>query len=79
MSPTVFRSGGFRFYFFSREETRMHVHVHGTDGEAKFWLEPHIELAHNYSLSDRQITAAFRLVREHEDEIRKAWQAHFRR
>ena len=79
MSPTVFRSGGFRFYFFSREETRMHVHVHGTDGEAKFWLEPRIELAQNYSLSDRQVTAALRLIREHEDEIRKAWQAHFGR
>jgi len=29
MSPTVFREGGFRFYFFSREESRMHVHVTG--------------------------------------------------
>ena len=28
MSPTIFREGPFRFYFFSREETRMHVHVH---------------------------------------------------
>ena len=23
----------------------MHVHVHCADGEAKFWLEPEIELA----------------------------------
>ena len=29
MSPTVFRAKGFRFFFFSREEPRMHVHVHG--------------------------------------------------
>ncbi len=28
----------------------MHVHVHGTNGEAKFWLEPKIELAGNYGL-----------------------------
>jgi len=39
MSPTIFREGPFRFYFFSREETRMHVHVHATAGEAKFWLK----------------------------------------
>ena len=45
MRPTVFREGGFRFYFFSREESRMHVHVQGQSGEAKFWLEPAIELA----------------------------------
>ena len=77
MSPTVFRSGGFRFYFFSREEPRMHVHVHRANGEAKFWLEPQIELAQNYGLSDRQLTTAFRLIREHEDEIRAGWKAHF--
>jgi hypothetical protein len=47
VSPTVFRSGGYRFYFFSREETRKHVHVHHAAGEAKFWLEPEIELARN--------------------------------
>jgi hypothetical protein len=40
MSPTIFREAGFRFYFFSREEPRMHVHVQCADGEAKFWLEP---------------------------------------
>lgn len=38
MSPAIFREGGFRFYFFSREEPRIHVHVHGADGEAKFWI-----------------------------------------
>jgi uncharacterized protein DUF4160 len=54
MSPTVFRSGGFRFYFFSREEPRMHVHVHHAEGEAKFWLEPEIALADNYGLSRRR-------------------------
>ncbi|CAO5008466.1 hypothetical protein MICAER10613_005880 [Microcystis aeruginosa] len=51
MSPTVFREDGYRFFFFSREETRMHVHVHCAEGEAKFWLEPQIELARNYNLS----------------------------
>jgi hypothetical protein len=48
MSPTIFRQGNFCFFFFSIEETRMHVHVDATDGEAKFWLEPKIELAKNY-------------------------------
>ena len=79
MSPTVFRHGPYRFYFFSREEARMHVHVQSTTGEAKFWLEPEIELAQNYGLNPRQITATLRLVKEHEGEIRKAWQMHFSR
>jgi hypothetical protein len=36
MSPTVFRWKGYRFFFFSREEERKHVHVTCADGEAKF-------------------------------------------
>ena len=51
MSPTVLRIKGYRFFFFSREETRKHIHVHCAKGEAKFWLEPNIELAKNFGLS----------------------------
>lgn len=50
MSPTVFREGAYRFFFFSREERRLHIHVNHPTGEAKFWLEPEIELAVNYGL-----------------------------
>jgi hypothetical protein len=77
MSPTVFREGEFRFYFFSREESRMHIHVQAPNGEAKYWMEPHIELAVNYGLTQKQLNTALRLIQEHEDEIRRAWQAHF--
>jgi len=55
MSPTIFREKGYRFFFFSREETRMHVHVYCGDGEAKFWLAPEIELARNHRLSRLQL------------------------
>lgn len=55
----------------------MHVHVHATNGEAKFWLEPSIEVAQIHSLSMRQVNSALRLIQEHEDEIRKAWKKHF--
>jgi len=77
MSPTVFRESGFRFYFFSREETRMHVHVQGPDGEAKYWIEPAVELAHNYGLNERQLRSAKALIEAHADEIRRSWARHF--
>jgi len=48
VSPTIFREGPYRFFFFSREESRMHVHVASSDGEAKFWLAPRLELAENH-------------------------------
>jgi hypothetical protein len=34
----------------------MHVHVHHAEGEAKFWIEPEIELARSYGLSRRRVT-----------------------
>jgi hypothetical protein len=77
MSPTIFRDGSFRFYFFSREEPKSHVHVQCPEGEAKFWLEPVVALAQNHGLSDQQVRAAQRLVEEHIGEIRSAWTKHF--
>ncbi|TAN49845.1 MAG: DUF4160 domain-containing protein [Methylococcaceae bacterium] len=79
MSPTVFREDGFRFYFFSREEPRMHVHVQGQNGEAKFWLEPTIELAQCVGFSRREINDTPRLVQDYENDIRNAWLKHFPR
>jgi hypothetical protein len=77
MSPTIFREGGYRFYFFSREEPRMHVHVQCADGEAKFWIEPRVEAAQNVGMSERRLRAAQQLVETHVDEIRRAWCEHF--
>ena len=77
MSPTVFRAGGFRYFFFSREEPRMHVHVHGGDGEAKFWLKPEIELARNHGLSRKQLKQTEKTIEERYDELVSAWRRHF--
>lgn len=55
----------------------MHVHVQGQSGEAKFWLEPSIELAQSAGLSRREIGEALQLVQEHENDIRNAWRKHF--
>ena len=77
VSPTVLRAGGFRFYFFSREEPRAHIHVHHAEGEAKFWIRPHVELAVNYGLKPKRIAEAERLIEENLNEIRRAWDKHF--
>lgn len=77
VSPTVLRVRGFRFYFFSREEPRTHVHVQNANGEAKFWIEPTVELCANYGLKSQEITEVQKLVEEHVDDIRRAWTKHF--
>jgi len=77
MSPTVLRWKGYRFYFLSNEEKRIHIHVTGEDGEAKYWLEPIISLALSHGLNPRQLSEIQRIVEEHRNEIRKAWETHF--
>ena len=68
MSPTVLRTKGYRFYFFSREEPRLHVHVSGSDGEAKFWLEPSTELAYYYGFKRKQLREIEALIADHREE-----------
>jgi hypothetical protein len=77
VSPTVFRAGKYRGFFFSREEPRMHVHVSSPDGEAKFWLEPILSLATHTGLGSRELAHIQRVVEEHHAEIVRAWRAHF--
>ncbi|WP_040661586.1 DUF4160 domain-containing protein [Nitrococcus mobilis] len=77
MSPTVFREKGYRFFFFSREEPRLHVHVVSGDGEAKFWLEPELQLARNYRYSRQQLKEIESLIEDHYNELVRAWQRHF--
>ena len=77
MSPTIFREGPYRFFFFSREEPRMHVHVASSVGEAKFWMEPDIVLAVNHGISAHELGALKEIIEAHEQDIRTAWKLHF--
>ena len=77
MAPTIVRDGPFRLFFFSREETRIHVHVAHADGEAKFWLTPNVSVANSVGLSQRQLREAQIVVEAHIEEIRNAWKRHF--
>lgn len=77
MSPTLWREEGFRFFFFSREETRVHVHIYSERGEAKYWLEPRLELAMNAGLPKRDLRRAEKIIQEHYDEFVRAWHRYF--
>jgi len=77
MSPTIFRRGSYRFYFFSREETRIHIHVISPNGEAKFWIEPKVILAKSSGLSDKKLNKIQKIIEEEIDEICTKWKEHF--
>lgn len=75
--PTVLKIKDYRFFFFSREELRMHIHVICPDGEAKLWLELTIEIATSYKLSKVRLKEIETMINENIDTFKKAWEAHF--
>jgi hypothetical protein len=77
MSPTVFKYKNYRFMFFSREEKKVHIHVHSPDGEAKFWIEPRVVLIKNYGFTNKQIKEIQKVIEVNKNDIKKAWNKHF--
>jgi hypothetical protein len=77
VAPTVFKENGFRFFLFSRAETRPHIHITHSDGEAKFWISPEVDLAMSSGLSSQQIRVVEKMVQQHLEEILYAWNKHF--
>jgi hypothetical protein len=79
--PTVFRSGGFRLFFYSNEglpREPVHVHVERGDSEAKFWLRPEAAIAYNNGFDARTLRLLVDLVEANRERIEKAWNDFFR-
>lgn len=75
--PTVFTEGAYRFYFFSREEERKHVHVSSSNGEVKIWLEPEVSVAKVINLSEQEVNTILKIVNARKEEIYESWNKHF--
>jgi hypothetical protein len=78
--PVVFRSGSYRFFFYSDEGNPReppHIHVRQGEDEAKFWLQPDVSLAYNEGFDARELNRLQRLVEEHRDELERAWHDYF--
>ena len=72
MSPTILRIGPYRFFFYSREENRPHIHVEEGNKSAKFWVKP-VKLAESFGFSTRELNKLDVLVSENEEHILKEW------
>ena len=56
----------------------MHIHVLTGKGEAKFWLEPSVEMAMNRGIPEKDIKVIEGQIKERTDEIKDAWTKHFK-
>jgi hypothetical protein len=76
--PTVLRINGYRIGFFSADgDEPLHVQVSKGGGTAKFWLEP-IALSRNLGFAKPDLNEIERLLRDHQQELLKAWHDYFR-
>lgn len=79
MSPKFRKEDGFVFKIYSNEEERMHVHVVKAENEAKFWLEPVIELADNFGFNNKEIKKITKMVETYGNEFKQQFAAHIGR
>ena len=74
MSPVFKRENGYVFKIFSNEEERMHIHVIRANCEAKYWLEPIVELAENYGFAEHELTKIQKIVEKNGDKFKQQYQ-----
>lgn len=78
--PVVFRHNGYRFFFYSNEGDPLepvHIHVLRDGAEAKFWLQPEVNIAYNSGFNARTLAMLSRIVEDRRTEIESAWHDHF--
>ncbi len=78
--PLVFRSGGFRFFFYANEGNPPeppHIHVRLGDREAKLWLRTGLPQARNRGFSARELREIRDVIEANRERIETAWHDFF--
>ena len=75
MTPTVLKKGKYRFFFYSREEKRPHVHVASAEKEAKVWLDP-VVLEENHGYNSKEINEILEIIIDNKEFLLSKWDGH---
>lgn len=76
--PKAWESGPYRFFFWSNENSEPpHVHVQRDRLEAKFWLDPLVELAANWGFRRHELNLIRQMVEENRSLVLEKWREHF--
>ncbi len=76
MSPKFKEINGFVFKIYSNEESRIHIHIVKAENEAKYWLEPDIELAENFGFSSKELSFIEKILKENGDDFKVKFARH---
>ena len=75
--PTVFRSGQYRFYFYSHEPNEPpHIHCDRDEFSCKFWVDP-VQLAANFGFRAHELRTIQSIVLEERARFMEAWYEFF--
>ena len=76
MSPVFRRESEYTFKIYSNEEERMHIYVIYGGLEAKYWLEPRVELAKNTGIPEHKLNDIKRIVDKYADDFKEQFRQH---
>ena len=72
--PKVLLLHGFSFFFFANEGSEPpHVHVSKADADAKFWLQPTIELEYFDGFSPRELKFIRETINDNYEYFMEKW------
>jgi hypothetical protein len=75
--PTALRLFGFQFFYWSKDHTPIHVHVRKGGTEARFVIEPVVELIENNGMKSHDLALAEEIVRENREFLVEHWNLYF--
>ena len=75
--PTVLKIDGYRFFFFSDEHTPEHIHIEKGDSYIRIEIES-LKVTNSYNINSKEIKKLVKLVAEHKDKLREAWNEYFK-
>lgn len=65
----------YTFKIYSNEEERMHIHMLCGGHEAKYWLEPQVELARNTGIPEHKLNE-IKNIEKYADSFKEQFQQH---
>jgi len=74
--PTILRWKGYKFFFFSLEEDRPHIHVTKQNGQAKVWLD-NFTVAKSQGFSQKDLNVIQRKVEAEYAAFLERWNDYF--
>ena len=75
--PTVLKIDGFRFFFFSDEHTPEHIHIEKGDSYIRIEIES-LKVTDSYNINGKDTKKLVKLVEEHKDKLKEAWNEYFK-